>query len=128
MTLGDIVKEYRTSHDLSMDAFASVCGLSKGYISMLEKNQNPQTKRPIIPSIDTYRRIAKGMGIPIEDLMGMVGKDEIVDVSQPVILNDHDKNMVEAYHRASDDDKQIVDITLKKYLPQNARPQIEDVS
>lgn len=43
MTLSDFVKEYRKEHDLSQRQFAAICGLSNGYISMLEKNMNPKT-------------------------------------------------------------------------------------
>lgn len=38
MTLGEIIKKYRHDHSLSMDAFAAMSGLSKSYISILEKN------------------------------------------------------------------------------------------
>lgn len=37
MTLGEIVKQYRTQNSMSMDDFSKLSGLSKGYISMLEK-------------------------------------------------------------------------------------------
>ena len=55
MTLGEIVKEYRIAHNMSMDVFASRSGLSKGYISMLEKNVNPKNGKPITPSIETIK-------------------------------------------------------------------------
>lgn len=37
MTIGNLVKTYRQEHDLPMQEFADRCGLSKSYISMLEK-------------------------------------------------------------------------------------------
>lgn len=37
MTLGDIIKDYRKTHHLSMDAFSEKSGISKAYISLLEK-------------------------------------------------------------------------------------------
>ena len=37
MTLGDLIKNYREETGMSMDEFAEKSGLSKGYISMLEK-------------------------------------------------------------------------------------------
>ncbi len=43
--LGDIIKEYRKSHRMSMDSFAERAGLSKPYISMLEKNFNPKSRK-----------------------------------------------------------------------------------
>ena len=40
MTLGELIREYREQHSMSMEEFARLSGLSKGYISMLEKNKN----------------------------------------------------------------------------------------
>lgn len=44
MTLGDIVKNYRAEHGLSLREFSRISGVSNGYISMLEKNEHPKTK------------------------------------------------------------------------------------
>ena len=38
MTLGDIIKSYRSKYGLSMDSFFDKSGISKAYISLLEKN------------------------------------------------------------------------------------------
>ena len=51
MTLSDLVQEYRREHGLSQRQFASICGLSNGYISMLERNVNPKTGQPVTPSL-----------------------------------------------------------------------------
>ena len=84
MYLGGVIKEYRDNHHMTMEEFANKAGLSKGYISMLEKNQHPQNKREIVPSLDTFRKAAKAMNISVDDLMKMVDGD------QPVSLkNDH---------------------------------------
>ena len=40
MTLGDIVKNYREKYDISMEDFGKISGLSRSYISLLEKNIN----------------------------------------------------------------------------------------
>ena len=52
MTLGELVKKYRTEHELSLRDFSRLSGISNGYISMLEKNEHPKTKKPIVPSIE----------------------------------------------------------------------------
>ncbi|HEQ7796970.1 TPA: helix-turn-helix transcriptional regulator, partial [Streptococcus pyogenes] len=39
MKLGEIIKNFREEKKLSMDRFAEKSGLTKGYISMLEKNE-----------------------------------------------------------------------------------------
>lgn len=80
MYLGGLIKEYREKYNLTMDEFAKKAGLSKGYISMLEKNQHPQNKRKIVPSLETFRKAAKAMGLSVDDLM------KAVDGDQPVSL------------------------------------------
>ena len=82
MTLGDVIKTYRTEHSLSMDEFAKRSGLSKGYISMLEKNRNPKTGKPIIPSILTYQSVAKAMSTSVDILMRTVDKEQLVSLEQ----------------------------------------------
>nr|DAM85171.1 MAG TPA: Repressor protein CI [Caudoviricetes sp.] len=77
MRLGEIIKKYREENNLSMDDFVKVSGLSKGYISMLEKNKNPKTGNPITPSIKTYNAVAKGMNIDIESLMKLAKGENV---------------------------------------------------
>lgn len=79
MTLGDIIKEYRTTHNLSMDAFSERSGISKAYISLLEKNKHPKTGKPIAPSIQSIKQAADGMGIDFNTLFGKI--DGNIDIS-----------------------------------------------
>lgn len=72
MFLGEIISEYRRTHRISMDKFAEMSGLSKGYISMLEKNEHPKTKEPIIPSLPTFTKVASAIGMNLDDLIHMV--------------------------------------------------------
>lgn len=63
MTLGEMIKRYRKENDLSMDAFAKRSGISKAYISLLEKNKHPKTGKPIAPSIQSIKQAADGMNM-----------------------------------------------------------------
>ena len=81
MKLGELLKSYRTEHKLSMDAFCELSDLTKGYISMLEKNEHPKSKKPIVPSYDTIEKIAKGMQIPTEDLIDMLDDDQEIQIN-----------------------------------------------
>ena len=78
MTLGEIVNEYRKNNNLTMDEFAKLSNLSKGYISMLEKNKNPSNGKPIAPGLDTFRQIAKAIHVDADLLFTMVDKDQPV--------------------------------------------------
>lgn len=82
MTIGNLVKTYRLEHDLPMQEFADRCGLSKSYISMLEKNVNPRNNKPIIPTIETYNKIAHGMNLGLDDLLKMLDSTEPVNLSK----------------------------------------------
>ena len=72
MKLGDLIREYRESHDLSQRQFADRCGLSNGYISMLERHINPNTQKPIIPTMPKLKKLANGMGISMSELFEKV--------------------------------------------------------
>lgn len=68
MTLGELIKEYRVANNLSMDAFSERSGISKAYISLLEKNKHPKTGKPIAPSIQSIKQAADGMGVDFDVL------------------------------------------------------------
>lgn len=68
MTLSEMIIKYRKEHGLSQRQFALRCGVSNGYISMLEHNVNPSTGDPAVPSLLMLRKIASGMGITLDEL------------------------------------------------------------
>lgn len=84
MFLGEVIKKYREEHDLSLRAFANRCGLSYTYISMLEKNKDYRTGKPIAPTVDSVKYIAKAMNMSIDNLL------KILDKNQEFTLNSTD--------------------------------------
>lgn len=72
MTLGDVIAEYRRTHDLSQRQFAQMAGLSNSYISQLEKNRNPTTGKAFVPTVANLQRIARVMGITMHDLFAVI--------------------------------------------------------
>lgn len=77
MEIGKIIKQYRDEHDLTMQQLADRAGLSKGYISMLERGRHPQNNREIIPSIDTVQKLAVAMNMTIDSLLQLCGDQQI---------------------------------------------------
>ena len=69
MKLGDKIKQFRLEKKLTMQQLADLSGKSKGYISMLEKGINPQTQKPIEPSLEAIQSIAKSLKVDLEDLI-----------------------------------------------------------
>lgn len=84
MTLGDVIKEYRINNNMTMEDIAKISGLSKGYISMLEKNENPRTKKPIVPSLETIRQIATALNINFNEIISLI--------DQTISLDDNSKS------------------------------------
>ena len=82
MTLGDIIKEYRASRNLSMDAFSMKSGISKAYISLLEKNRHPKTGKPIAPSIQCIKQAAEGMDIDFDVLFKKIDGNVTLDAEE----------------------------------------------
>ncbi len=86
MTLGDVIKKYREEHEMSMEAFALKSGLSKAYISILEKNQHPKTGKPVVPSVKSMQNAANGMNMDVNELFNLV--DGYVTLSQSTDIPD----------------------------------------
>ena len=82
MKLGEIIKEYRIANNLTMHEFSTRSGLSKGYISILEKNKRPQNNKEIIPSIDTFNKVAVAMNISLDALLKMVNSDQLISLEK----------------------------------------------
>lgn len=82
MTLGEYIKAYRKNNDMTMDDFAKKSGLSKGYISMLEKNRHPQNGKPITPTLETCKKAASAMGLSVNDLLGKLDPDTPIDIAE----------------------------------------------
>lgn len=103
MNLGEIIKEYRLKNSLTMQDFAARSGLSKGYISMLEKGKHPQNNRSIVPSIETFGKAAVGMRISLNELLEMVDSDQLIDIasassaSLSLSLTDAEEHLVDIY-------------------------------
>lgn len=81
MTLKEIVVAFRTEHSMSQRQFAALCGLSNGYISMLEKNLNPKTGMPLTPSLPVLKKLAQGMDLSLNELF-LQADDMPIDLLQ----------------------------------------------
>lgn len=82
MTLGDIIKEYRTSHGLSQDAIAERSGLSKAYISILERNRTPKTGEPPVASLKTINSIAVAINSDFDSIFSKLDPNLKVSIGE----------------------------------------------
>lgn len=90
MTLGEVIKRYRKEHDLSMADFAELSGMSKAYVSLLEKGTRPGSNKPIDPSTEVVNKTAHAMGMPSADLWRLID-DQPLDWGSTISREDYDE-------------------------------------
>ena len=84
MKLGDVIYSYRKRNNMSMDEFAKRSGISKAYISLLEKGNHPVSGKPIIPSVKTIKKAAYAMSVNFEELFSSLDQDiSVEEITEP---------------------------------------------
>ena len=105
MELKTFINSYRTEHNLTMEQFAKLASLSKGYISMLEKGYNPQTGKKIIPSISALNNIAIATGTDLDHLLKIIDDIE-VSLESPaqhmIITNPQEEQLIIGYRNVTE--------------------------
>lgn len=72
MNLNEKIRILRKENGWTMQELADRAELSKGYISMLEKGENPQTKKPIVVSLETAQKLALAFNLDLETFLNNV--------------------------------------------------------
>ncbi len=107
MRLGDIIREYRIRHDMSMGDFARKSGISKPYISMLESNKNSRDGKSIVPSITTLQKVSHAVNVSLNDLLRMLDGNQNIDL-KPSALDDEQIALLTGYDLLNDSGKKII--------------------
>lgn len=81
MTLGEIIKEYRSKNGVSMEYVANLCGITKGYVAMLEKNVNSKTGKPVKPTIETIIKVCNGLHLDFDFVFELLDDDYEVTIT-----------------------------------------------
>lgn len=129
MTLRELVITYRNEKGMSQRQFATACGLSNGYISMLEKNVNPKTGLPVTPSLPALKKIAMGMGLTLNDLF-LQADDMPVDLLEgneksTLVTGSEDERELEAMQlfESLSDAQRVEALNYLRYLATNGDKQ-----
>lgn len=83
MILGDLIKKYREENGMSMEQFAQRSGLSKAYVSILERNRNPVNGKPVVPSLETIKSVAQAIGKDFNDVIALLDGNQQVQLASP---------------------------------------------
>ena len=82
MILGDLIKRYRSETGTSMEQFAKKSGISKAYVSILERNYNPVNGKPVVPSLETIKAVSNAICMDFNDVIATL------DSNQPVAIRE----------------------------------------
>lgn len=71
--IGERLRRLRRERDFSLASLETASGVSKGYLSQLENGSHSN------PSIDTLRKLADTLGVPLTDLLGQEDLTPLVE-------------------------------------------------
>ena len=134
MKLSAIVIDYRQKTQISQREFARRCGLSNSYISFIENEYNPRTKKPITPTLEQYQKIAAGMGLTVHQLFEQLDEDSPVDLvvfnvdpanRKPLFVPDTDMFRKIMENMSADDYVMVMDAFNRTYAKMKERGLIE---
>lgn len=77
MTLGQIIRAYRSDNKVTLKEFAAKAGISIAYVSLLELGRQTHGKK-VSPSLNVYYGCANAMGLSIDELLVQIDDDELI--------------------------------------------------
>ena len=98
MKLSEFITNYRAKNGLSQRQFAQRCGISHVTISYIEKNLNPHTGNPIVPTLPMLNKIAAGMNLTIDDLLDRVEDFRVSMADNEDLLLTPDQKLLSLYN------------------------------
>lgn len=123
MKIGEFITKYREEHDkMSGRAFADLVDLSPQYVFNLERGFNNNGK-PLSPTMKTYAKIAKGIGMSETELLSLLNDSVTVN---PQMKNIIDIGIAEKYNALDEHGRSVVDFVINaEYQRCTAEPEPE---
>ncbi len=119
MKLGEWLRNYRLSHEMSMQEMADACGFSKAYVSLLEKGINPTTNKPFSPTIQTFEKIASATGQSIDSLLKVIDDEQLVTVRPSPKFSSEETKLINDYRNLNRDDRRTILRLISAFLTQS---------
>lgn len=121
MRLGEWIKKYRETNNMSLQDMADMCGFSKSYVHMLEKGVNPTTNRVVSPTVMTLQKIANATGQDVDSFLKNIDDDQPVTVKPSEFEIDADeKEFLQKYRKLNVPNKQSLMNVMSAFLAQQS--------
>lgn len=121
MHLGSFIKNYRDENGISMADFAKLSGISKAYVSVLEKNKDPRNGKEITPSIPVIKKVSDAIGISFDDLLNSLDDELLVSINETEIEKNSETQLKEVRIPTSPLVKKITEKAVKLSTPRKQK-------
>ena len=117
MTLAEYLAKYREEHgNISQRELAKRCGVSNGYIAMLERGYTPASGKPVTPSMTIMRKLADGMRVDLDEMLRSLDNDTVLSLRGALSpddafvdrLNGVEQKLIKMYREMNDRGKEYV--------------------
>ncbi len=117
-----------------MDEFAKISGVSKAYVSVLEKNKRPGTGGTVSPTITIYNKVANAMGLTVDQLFDKLDPESSVTLQEKIQDNVNEvsafspsaKEALTLYEQLDIEDRAEIRGTMKQMLKADKYHQNEE--
>ena len=125
MTLAEYLAKYREEHgNISQRDLAKLCGISNGYIAMLERGYAPSSGQPITPSMKTLRKLAEGMRVDLDEMLRSLDGDTVIGLGGTLPpddayfdrLSNAEQKLVSNYRALTPAWRQVINSTIENAL------------
>jgi transcriptional regulator with XRE-family HTH domain len=108
--LGDYLKERRQND--SLREFAYKLGISHTHLDSIERGYDPRSGKPVKITVDTLSKIAKGLGMSVNELL-LVTKIVENNEDERYISKEYSNNKISYLINSSSNKKKITEILEK---------------
>jgi len=114
-SLGDRLRDHRERLQMTLSELERVSGVSKGYLSQLERGEASN------PTVDIVTKISQGLGVPVSELLGEVSLPEADAPRLPAGLREFlDQAAARGSYIAEDDVRMLLGIRYRGKQPRTA--------
>lgn len=102
MELSEFLTEYLISHNMSLRDFARQCHVSHSYLKYLRDGRTGRGDAPHI-TIKTLSKIASGMGLSVNDLMGQLDAEIAWGANSNLTANENEEELLAIFRSLNPD-------------------------
>lgn len=119
--LGQYIKAKRKEKDLSLRELEETSGISRTYLSILERGADIRSGSPVKPTLETLKKLARGLGVSLEELIYVNNSENIIRPAGAVPFSMDKIHMIPVLGLISAGKPDITENLINAYWPMDMR-------